>query len=163
MRRLQVRGEDFSSYLSKLGTPRELMIMMTEMFARIEAHPEGGLTAQVGACSTTCHGALARSVPCIHPGAPAEATGAVDPRRALLGLLLHCRTWRLLWRRRSPRACEERLVAPPGAAQWNLGWRHPQRNTQPVLTRRKELLRPTCSSVLVVLASHARLTAAAAG
>lgn len=42
----KVRGEDFSSYLSKLSTPRELLIMMTNMFARIEAHPEGGLTAQ---------------------------------------------------------------------------------------------------------------------
>lgn len=43
---MQVRGEDFSSYISKLSTPRELLIMMTEMFARIESHPEAGLSAQ---------------------------------------------------------------------------------------------------------------------
>eukprot|EP00210_Caulerpa_lentillifera_P007911 g7552.t1 len=42
----QVRGEDFSSYISKLSTPRELMIVMSEMFGRMEAHPEEGLTAQ---------------------------------------------------------------------------------------------------------------------
>ncbi len=29
----QVKVEDFSSYLAKLSTPRELMIMMTEMCA----------------------------------------------------------------------------------------------------------------------------------
>lgn len=53
----QVRGEDFSSYLSKLSTPRELLIMMTEMFARMEAHPDGGLTAQVrAACASRTDG-----------------------------------------------------------------------------------------------------------
>jgi hypothetical protein len=43
---VQVKVEDFSSYLAKLSTPRELMIMMTEMLARIEANPEKGLEAQ---------------------------------------------------------------------------------------------------------------------
>ncbi len=43
---MQVKVEDFSSYLAKLSTPRELMIMMTEMLARIEANPEKGLEAQ---------------------------------------------------------------------------------------------------------------------
>ena len=40
-----VPGEDFSSYLSKISTPRELMIMMTEMFYRIESSPDGKLTS----------------------------------------------------------------------------------------------------------------------
>mmetsp|Transcript_15592 Transcript_15592/g.43626 ORF Transcript_15592/g.43626 Transcript_15592/m.43626 type:complete len:523 (+) Transcript_15592:89-1657(+) len=41
-----VKAEDFSSYLSKISTPRELMIMMTEMLSRIESQPDGTLTAQ---------------------------------------------------------------------------------------------------------------------
>ena len=44
--RAQVKVEDFSSWLGRLSTPRELMIMMTEMLARIEANPEKGLEAQ---------------------------------------------------------------------------------------------------------------------
>ena len=42
-----VKAEDFSSYLSKISTPRELMIMMTEVLSRIESKPDGSLTAQV--------------------------------------------------------------------------------------------------------------------
>lgn len=42
----KVRVEDFSSYLAKLSTPRELMIMMTEILARMEAHPDKSLEAQ---------------------------------------------------------------------------------------------------------------------
>ncbi|KAA8491917.1 hypothetical protein FVE85_8399 [Porphyridium purpureum] len=34
----RVRAEDFSSSLSKIQTPRELMIMMTEVIMRMEAH-----------------------------------------------------------------------------------------------------------------------------
>lgn len=41
-----VKTEDLSSYLSKLSTPRELMIMMSELFARIESNPSGGVSAQ---------------------------------------------------------------------------------------------------------------------
>mmetsp|Transcript_36376 Transcript_36376/g.65081 ORF Transcript_36376/g.65081 Transcript_36376/m.65081 type:complete len:512 (-) Transcript_36376:403-1938(-) len=41
-----VKAEEFSGYLSKISTPRELMIMMTEMLARIESHPDGTLSAQ---------------------------------------------------------------------------------------------------------------------
>ena len=43
---LQVGNEDFASCFNKISTPRELMIMMTEMMGRIEAHPENGITAQ---------------------------------------------------------------------------------------------------------------------
>ena len=42
-----VKMEDFSSYLSKLSTPRELLLFMTELLSRIEAHPDSNLSAQV--------------------------------------------------------------------------------------------------------------------
>ncbi|KAA6417862.1 MAG: hypothetical protein FRX49_12160 [Trebouxia sp. A1-2] len=42
----KVSVADFSGYLSRLSTPRELMIMMTEMFARIEAKPNDQLKAE---------------------------------------------------------------------------------------------------------------------
>lgn len=38
--------EDFSSYLSKINTPRELLIMMTYIISRLESNPAGNLTAQ---------------------------------------------------------------------------------------------------------------------
>lgn len=41
-----IKIEDFSSYISKLSTPRELMLFMTELLARIEAHPDNQLSAQ---------------------------------------------------------------------------------------------------------------------
>ena len=43
---LQVSVADFSGYLSRLSTPRELMIMMTEIFSRIEAKPNDQLKAE---------------------------------------------------------------------------------------------------------------------
>lgn len=43
---VQVSVADFSGYLSRLSTPRELMIMMTEMFSRIEAKPNDQLKAE---------------------------------------------------------------------------------------------------------------------
>lgn len=42
----EVKKEDLSSYLSRLSTPRELMIMMSELFARMESNSEGGLSSQ---------------------------------------------------------------------------------------------------------------------
>eukprot|EP00891_Asterochloris_glomerata_P008624 jgi/Astpho2/8624/Aster-x1534 len=42
----RVSVADFSGYLSRLSTPRELMIMMTELFARIEAKPHEQLKAE---------------------------------------------------------------------------------------------------------------------
>jgi hypothetical protein len=41
-----VKSEDLSSFLSKLSTPRELMIMMSETFSRLEAHPDTGISGQ---------------------------------------------------------------------------------------------------------------------
>lgn len=35
-----VKKEDFSASISKLETPRELMVFMTELLARLEAHSE---------------------------------------------------------------------------------------------------------------------------
>ena len=43
---MQVSGEDFAGVVGKLGTPRELLIMMTVMFSRIERNPNGKLTAK---------------------------------------------------------------------------------------------------------------------
>ena len=37
-----VSKEDFSGAISKLATPRELMVFMTELLARVEAHAEDG-------------------------------------------------------------------------------------------------------------------------
>jgi len=37
-----VSKEDFSGAISKLSTPRELMVFMTELLARVEAHSEDG-------------------------------------------------------------------------------------------------------------------------
>jgi hypothetical protein len=42
----KVNTADFSGYLSRLSTPRELMIMMTQIFARIEAKPNENLKAE---------------------------------------------------------------------------------------------------------------------
>lgn len=80
---VQVRGEDFSSYLSKLSTPRELLIMMTEMFARIEAHPEGGLTAQVCLVdhAVVPTGTTSRSLGVLHTGrGPLPVHCQIPPR-----------------------------------------------------------------------------------
>jgi hypothetical protein len=43
---MQVSGEDFAGVVGKLSTPRELLIMMTVMFSRIERNPNGKLTAK---------------------------------------------------------------------------------------------------------------------
>ena len=39
--------EDFHASLAKLQTPRELMIMMTEVLNRVEAHPGEGYEVTV--------------------------------------------------------------------------------------------------------------------
>ena len=43
---LQVSGEDFAGYVGRLSTPRELLIMMTVMFNRMEQNPNGKLTSK---------------------------------------------------------------------------------------------------------------------
>lgn len=43
---VQVSGEDFAAFVGQLETPRQLMIMMTEMFSRMEQNPSGKLKAQ---------------------------------------------------------------------------------------------------------------------
>ena len=43
---MQVSGEDFAAFVGQLETPRQLMIMMTEMFNRMEQNPSGKLKAQ---------------------------------------------------------------------------------------------------------------------
>lgn len=42
----EVSGEDFAAFVGQLETPRQLMIMMTEMFSRMEQNPSGKLKAQ---------------------------------------------------------------------------------------------------------------------
>ncbi|CAG9463409.1 unnamed protein product [Pedinophyceae sp. YPF-701] len=41
-----IRVEDLSGHMGKLRTPRELLIMMSEVLARLEANPGGSLTSQ---------------------------------------------------------------------------------------------------------------------
>jgi hypothetical protein len=43
---VQVSGEDFAAHVGQLETPRQLLIMMTEMFNRMEQNPSGKLKAQ---------------------------------------------------------------------------------------------------------------------
>ena len=42
-RRTQVSGEDFAGIVGKLSTPRELLIMMTSVFNRLERNPPGSM------------------------------------------------------------------------------------------------------------------------
>ncbi len=57
-----VKTEDFSSYLSKLSTPRELMIMMSELFSRMDSHPEGGVSAHTQDLEIATQKALEQAV-----------------------------------------------------------------------------------------------------
>jgi len=57
-----VSKEDFSGAISKLATPRELMVFMTELLARVEAHSEDGKMVAAQDMEIAVNKALEQSV-----------------------------------------------------------------------------------------------------
>jgi len=57
-----VSKEDFSGAISKLATPRELMVFMTELMARVEAHSEDGKMVAAQDMEIAVNKALEQSV-----------------------------------------------------------------------------------------------------